>query len=546
MSITTADPNISHQKLHDFLERWPLPAIEAMTLEQYSQIKNPDTFTYWLEFGSEEIGILGGGTSSKFGIWKRGSEKESNYKVFLSTPEYRWFKKYGENPEAAFQRVKGNIIRIILNAQAGTFDAIDTIDIDSMTKWKIAFIYSGFRTLPIYKKEIIRKLAKHFEHADYATAPLSVLHQFILSKKQSDEDFFAFSSRYYLIATNMPERNYYIIGSKYGDADGNDTVDVFPDMLEKSAIATGFFWNTDFSGQVGRDHAAIGKWIRENVPLTEPKYETSARTFKYFLNLKKGDLVAVKSHGRFNSLTIIAYAEVVEKNGSIYQFGDPDLGHLVHVNFLETGLHIDTGLNYALTIHHIVPGEKPGHFEKIFGSYAIDGGDEFALEEEVVEEDTDDTDNSDQDALQDDIRLKDTSPIIRSPSEAKIVQQVHNQIQNSFAKYLKQQFPDDEIRTERSRIDIWRRNKEHFFIYEVKPYNTAYACIREALGQLTDYAFRKKTKLEKHLVVVGTNEPEKRDKEYLQFLKALGLNISYEHYSIAGKISTTYAYPGPT
>ncbi|WEA00666.1 hypothetical protein [Mucilaginibacter sp. SJ] len=541
MSIAKTNSNVSHQKLHDFLERWPIAAVENLTLEQYTQTKNPDTFTYWLEYGSEEIGILGGGTSSKFGIWNRGSDKESTYKAFSSTSEYRWFKKYGENPTEAFQKIKSNIIRIIRNAQAGNFNMIDRIDIDSMTKWKIAFIYSQFRLLPIYKIDLVRKLAKHFEYDNYAIAPLSELHQFILSHKAATEDFFDFSSRYFLIADTVPERNYYIIGSKYGDDDGNDTIDVFPDMLEKSAISTGFFWNTNFSAQVGQDHAAIGKWIKQNVPSSESKYATSARTFKYFLNLKKGDLIAVKSHGRFNSLTIIAFAEVVEKNGSVYSFGDPDLGHLIHVNFLETGLHIDTGLNYALTIHHIVPGERDGHFEKIFGSYAIDSGEEFSLEEEVIEEEDHDEVTEDEWGLKDDIRLKDTSPIIRSPSEVKIVQQVHNKIQNSFAQYLKMKFPDDEVCTERRRIDIWRRNKKDFFIYEVKPYNTAYVCIREALGQLTDYAFRKKTALKRHLVVVGTSQPNQMEKEYLKFLKEHGFNISYEHYDIAKKSSVTYA-----
>lgn len=537
MNVVTSDPQVSYDKLNEFLTRWPLPAVEAMTLTDYTQVGNPDTFTYLLEHGSEAIGILGGGTSSKFGIWNRASDKEGSSPAYLFTPEYKWFKKYGQLPETAFQRVKANIVAIIRNAEAGNFSAIDAIDIDSMTKWKIAFIYSNYRLLPIYKKEIIRKLAKHFEYDDYATAPLSVLHQVILTKKETDEDFFDFASKYYQIATDIPERNYYIIGSKYGDDNGNDVVNVFPDMLEKSAIATGFFWNTDFSGLVGQDFATIGKWINENVSHDEPKFDTSSRTLKYLLNLKKGDLVAVKSHGRFNNLTIIAYAEVTEVNGSVYQFGDPELGHLIHVNFLEMGLRIDTGLNYALTIHKIIPGEKEGHFEKIFGSYAITGvSDEFSLEEPTEE------DITDEEPMDDDIRTKDTSSFTRNLGTAQLVRQVHNQIQNGFAQYLKKTFPDDKVGTERKRIDIWRRNDVTFFIYEVKPYNSAFACIREALGQLTDYAFSKKTLLEKHLVVVGTQPPDERELRYLNFLnEKIGLKLSYECYSIESDTSITYS-----
>jgi hypothetical protein len=132
---------------------------------------------------------------------------------------------------------------------------------------------------------------------------------------------------------------------------------------------------------------------------------------------------------------------VKEVNGSIYQFADPELGHVVHVDFLETGLYLDTGLNYALTIHKIIPGERPGHFEKIFGSYAITGlAEEFPDEEPAGESD--------------DIRLKDTAPYKRSASAEKMVRQVHSQLQNAFAAWLKKTYPNDPVKTERSRIDI--------------------------------------------------------------------------------------------
>ncbi|WP_316795361.1 hypothetical protein [Pedobacter agri] len=539
MSIVTAEPQVSHEKLAKFLQRWKPVDISKMKLEEYTQTGNKDTFTYWLELGSNEIGLMGGGTSSKFGIWNRSADGEGISPAFLYTDEYKWFAKYGKNPEDAFLSVRANIAAIVKHAQAGDFQLIDDIQIDSITKWKIAFIYSKYRLMPIYKISLVRDIAKHFEHPGYAKDKLSELHQYILEQKEPADDIFDFASRYFQIVTKPIDRNYYIIGSKYGDHNGNDTVDVFPDMIEKQAISTGFFWNTDFSGLVGKDHAAISKWITQHIDPGTDKFDSSLRTFKYFLNLKKGDLVAVKSKGRFGELTIVGYAEVVERNGSVYQFGDDELGHLVHVDFLEVHTSISTGLTYSQTIHRIVPGEKPGHFEKIFGSYAISAATEEYPDEEYYNEGLEDEDGSG-----DDIRTKNNSPYMRSAPSSQIVNQVHNEIQNAFAKYLKVQFPNDTVRTERSRIDIWRRNEDSFVIYEVKPYNTAFECIRAALGQLTDYAFCKSSKLKTHLVVVGTASPNARELKYINFLgQNLGLHFSYECFNRNLNKSIIYANP---
>jgi len=539
MSIINASSKASHAKLKQFLDRWPRSAVAGLNLESYSQVGDSDTFTYWLEWGSEDIGVISGAISSaKYGVWSRKTDKEGVSAQYDDNGDYKWAVKYGSNPELVFKKMKAMILDIIDFSVAGNFAAIENIDLNSLVKWKIAFIYSDYQLLPIYKKEWIRKMAKHFEHANYHRAPLFELHQFVLSHKAEEEDFFYFSA-HYLTLVNLPiETKYYVIGSKYEDENGGDSGDVFPGMLSKSAVSTGFFWDYDFSALVGAEHSKIEQWARKHIPASTDKFEASLRTMKYFLNLKKGDIIAVKSHGRFNSLTIVGYAVVKEVDGSVYSFGDDDLGHLIHVDFLESGLNIKTGLNYASTIHRIIPGEKEGHFEKIFGSYAItDLIEEFEDEEEYMEPQPD----LDEDDDEDDIRDKNEGSFTRSMKESQVVQQVHNTIQNKFARYLKAQFPADRVKTERSRIDIWRRSDDGFFIYEVKPYQTVYACIREALEQLTDYAFSKASKKPTHLIVVGTANPQVKDLKYIEFLRSnLGLPFTYECYSINDNVSVSY------
>lgn len=55
----------SQQNLWDeFLARWPREALAELTLEQYVSVNNNDTFTYWLETKTRELGSIQGNTES--------------------------------------------------------------------------------------------------------------------------------------------------------------------------------------------------------------------------------------------------------------------------------------------------------------------------------------------------------------------------------------------------------------------------------------------------------------------------------------------------
>ena len=67
-NITVAE---AHQLWDSFLSRWPLESLSEMTLDQYSKAGDTDTFTYWLESQTEQLGSIWGGSSFKFGIFSR-------------------------------------------------------------------------------------------------------------------------------------------------------------------------------------------------------------------------------------------------------------------------------------------------------------------------------------------------------------------------------------------------------------------------------------------------------------------------------------------
>jgi hypothetical protein len=151
-----------HQELLDnFLERWSTDKVLNMTLEEYVSVQNPDTFCQWLETKTRELGSIKGLTSIKFGIYERRFE-DSRPKNYANDEKYSWLQGYGKNRLDAFKKVKNEIIEIIKFAEIGDFKAIDNLLLPDLFKWKVAFLYSNERLMPIFKKDVLFSIAQSF------------------------------------------------------------------------------------------------------------------------------------------------------------------------------------------------------------------------------------------------------------------------------------------------------------------------------------------------------------------------------------------------
>ncbi|WP_318489460.1 AAA family ATPase [Photobacterium leiognathi] len=132
-----------HQQLwNDFLRRWPRESLNQLTLEEYVSVNDQDTFTYWLETKTRELGSIQGNTSAKFGIYKRNGEgKEQN--GIGHGDIYTWRTRYGNNESEVFDYVKKVLIQISKAAYNGNLAEIDSIDFAPLIKWKVAFLYQN-------------------------------------------------------------------------------------------------------------------------------------------------------------------------------------------------------------------------------------------------------------------------------------------------------------------------------------------------------------------------------------------------------------------
>ena len=51
------NPEEANKLWDDFLTAWPIDRVKSMSLSEYTNVGNDDTFTYWIEFRLESLGV---------------------------------------------------------------------------------------------------------------------------------------------------------------------------------------------------------------------------------------------------------------------------------------------------------------------------------------------------------------------------------------------------------------------------------------------------------------------------------------------------------
>jgi 5-methylcytosine-specific restriction endonuclease McrBC GTP-binding regulatory subunit McrB len=176
-----------------FLDYWPLEKLQNMTLEEYTDTNRENSFCYWLEHITRDLGSIVGGSSYKFGIYKMGiGSKTESATNRDNDGVYAWHTKYGLTPNEAFNSIKKLIIDIATLAKNDEINQIESIDLGDAYKWKIAFLYSDYKVLNLFKKPWLVNAAYGLGVGD-DNLKMSELNQLILSQKPEITNFFSFS-----------------------------------------------------------------------------------------------------------------------------------------------------------------------------------------------------------------------------------------------------------------------------------------------------------------------------------------------------------------
>jgi len=187
---------IAREILYEFLEYWTIDKIKSMTLEEYVSVGDKNTFCQWLETKTRALGSIKGINSSKFGIYKRSNTTKMP-KNLKNDNQYSWQKFYGETRKEAFENVKKEILKIIEYSEKGEFEKIDDLHLTLFVKWKIAYLFSNERLIPIFKKSVLHKIAKDYGLEVNRKTKNSEIQYLIIEHKPSHISIYEFAEELY-------------------------------------------------------------------------------------------------------------------------------------------------------------------------------------------------------------------------------------------------------------------------------------------------------------------------------------------------------------
>jgi hypothetical protein len=137
---------------------------------------------------------------------------------------------------------------------------------------------------------------------------------------------------------------------------------------------------------------------------------------------------------------------------------------------------------------------------------------------------------------------KPTSTMMRTMKAARNMELVENQMENELAAHLRARYGRDHVTRQADFVDLTVERGGRRTIIEIKSATIARRAIREALGQLLDYAYFEEPAAVRELVVVGRGPLLSRDKTYLATLtKRFRLPITYRRYRLGGTFTLSSA-----
>jgi len=278
----------------EFLKLWPLDRIKTMSINEYTNLNKDDSFCYWLETRTQDLGSIWGGSAYKFGIYKRNNTDKNDSRTGYSTDgEYAWVSKYGDSAEEVFKNVRSLIVSIIESVQNNELHKIDAIEFGEAIKWKIAFHYSDFQVVNIFKSGAIEKVGFKMGMADASSSPVSEIHNFIISRKPANEDYFDFTKKlrekYSGIIDNESSE---VIDAKFWMYSPGSNAEHWDEFRSEGIMGIGW----DFLGNLKqyRKQADIKKALQKEFETDSSKKNDTTACWEFANEMKLGDIVIAK------------------------------------------------------------------------------------------------------------------------------------------------------------------------------------------------------------------------------------------------------------
>lgn len=174
----------------EFNQRFPIEKLESIPLEQYTNLDG-DYFCTWVERKTQKLGSIQGSTSFKFGIYKyKKVPKDGSGKMYDG--EYAWLSKFGEKRDEVYLAVREELVQVAQAARNGNFEVVDKSKFYPMFKWKVAFLYSEKKLIPIYDKKMLVYIASQKGMSDAKSAEVSQIQKYLLNVPGRNPDLWEY------------------------------------------------------------------------------------------------------------------------------------------------------------------------------------------------------------------------------------------------------------------------------------------------------------------------------------------------------------------
>lgn len=129
-----------------FVRDYSVVNIQNLTKESYCTGLGKTTFCYRIENELKELGDMHGSYASKFGLYygKWGEDKKK---------EYRIVPKFGDDPDAAMEKIKQAIIELLIAVNNADEESIRDSRLSQIFRSKILGTYYPDKYLNIYSEE---------------------------------------------------------------------------------------------------------------------------------------------------------------------------------------------------------------------------------------------------------------------------------------------------------------------------------------------------------------------------------------------------------
>ena len=191
-----------------FQQAFPLESLKDMPLDKYTNLNKDDSFCYWLESRTYDLGSFWGGSSYKFLIYRYNKRPAEGDPRVISDEQYAWYSNLGKDTaEEAYKIVLDEIVKIAELAKAGDFETIDGRDrLGHSYKWKIAFLYSDERLVPIYNRGMLNVVAQELGMKKAQKAKTVEIQRFLMEQK-GDKDLYEFYAELLKILDSKSQAN---------------------------------------------------------------------------------------------------------------------------------------------------------------------------------------------------------------------------------------------------------------------------------------------------------------------------------------------------